>query len=427
MDTGSKSGVSPLPDEVYAGTLDCVHCGLCLTACPTYRATGKETSSPRGRIYLMRGVAEGRIELGPLVASEARLCLGCRACETACPAGVEYGSLLEATRTTLASQRIAWGWSQRVERWILREIVPRPRRLGLVLTGLAVVQRLGLDRLAKWVLPRRFGQIASQAPPIPPRARRARLPSRIAAQGERRGRVAFFEGCVMPEIFGDINRATVELLSRQGFEVWVPSDQVCCGALQAHAGDAELANQLGERNAGVFGELEVDAVITNSAGCGAVLHEAPKRIGTGAERLGSLVRDVTQFLADVGMRGPLERVEKRTCYDDPCHLVHGQGVADAPRQLLEAIPGLELVSHEDPTSCCGAAGTYNLTQPAMSQEVLDRKIDALLKAKPEAVATGNPGCLMQLATGFRQRGEEIRVVHPVELLLQACPGSARGD
>jgi len=427
MNAESKRRDSPLSDAVYGGTLDCVHCGLCLTSCPTYRVTGRETSSPRGRIYLMRGVAEGRIELGSLVASEARLCLGCRACETACPAGVEYGALLEATREALASQSVDWGWMQRLERWLLREVVPRPRRLRLALTGLAVVQRFGLDRLAKLVLPPRLRQIAAQAPRIPPRARRTRLPSRIAAQGEMRGRVAFFEGCVMPEIFGDVNRATVELLSRQGFEVWVPQDQVCCGALQAHAGDAEFASQLCERNAGVFGELGVDAVITNSAGCGATLREAPRRIGAGAERLGSLARDVTEFLADVGMRGPLQRVEKRVCYDDPCHLVHGQGVADAPRRLLEAIPGLELVPHADPTSCCGAAGTYNLTQPAMSQQVLDRKIDALLKAVPETVATGNPGCLMQLATGFRQRGEEIHVVHPVELLLQACTGSAERD
>lgn len=417
---GRHSGSPTLPDSVYKGTLDCVHCGLCLSSCPTYRVTGRENSSPRGRIYLMRGVAEGRIELASLVAAESRLCLGCRACETACPAGVEYGALLESTREAVAFYRVDWRWSQRIERWILRNVVPRPRRLAFAMTLLAGVQRLGLDRRVAPLLPSRLRTMVQQVPRIPSRVSRDRLPSRIAARGEIRGRVAFFEGCVMPEIFGDINRATVELLTRQGFEVWVPKGQGCCGALHAHAGDVECARGLAERNAEAFEGLDIDAVITNSAGCGAAIREAPNRIYNGAEHLASLTRDITEFLADVGMRGPLQRVETRVCYDDPCHLIHGQGVSAAPRRLLEAIPGLELVAHADPGGCCGAAGTYNLTQPEMSQQVLDRKIAALRSAAPDVVATGNPGCLMQIAGGLKQKGERIEVVHPVEILLQAC-------
>lgn len=424
----TRNDPSPLPDSVYRGTLDCVHCGLCLSSCPTYRATGRETSSPRGRIYLMRGVAEGRIELGSLLAYESRLCLGCRACETACPAGVEFGALLEQTREAVAANRVDWGWAQRLERWMLRELVPRRGRLRAAVTLLALVQRLDLDRLAAPLLPARLRDALALAPRVPQRASRARLPSHVAAHGEVRGRVAFFEGCLMPEVFGDVNRATVELLVRQGFDVFIPSDQGCCGALQAHAGDAEYAHRLAEHNARIFGALEVDALVTNSAGCGAAIREAPRWIGTPGESYAARARDVIEFLDAVGLRGPLERVEARVCYDDPCHLVHGQGVGAAPRRLLEAIPGLELLAHDDPTACCGAAGTYNLTQPLMSREVLTRKIDALLAAEPEFVASGNPGCLMQIAAGLAQRGAGVRTLHPVELLLQACrvPDESRG-
>lgn len=442
-----------LPDAVYQKSLDCVHCGLCLSSCPTYLATGRETSSPRGRIYLMRGVAEGRIAGGEVLAEEAYLCLGCRACETACPSGVDFGGMLELTRESVVAAGWRDGPAGTFERWILRQIVPRPARLRALVWMLEFVQRLRLDRLAMPFLPNRIRKAHAQMPEIPPaRARRA-LPAFTPAEGERRGQVAFFVGCVMPEIFGAVNRATVQVLAQNGFDVVVPANQGCCGALQAHSGDLETARQLARRNAEVFGggqhgpagsggpggpdqlddhatpsdsTSEFEALIVNSAGCGAAMREAPQWIGAEGQVYAGRVRDIAEFLDEVGFRPPrraaqmptdTESRELRVCYDDPCHLVHGQGVRDAPRRLLAQVPGLKLIDHFDPTACCGAAGIYNLTHPEMSQSVLERKLDSLEAARPDVIASGNPGCLMQLANGARQRGIKARIVHPVELLV----------
>ena len=391
-------------EALYPGTLDCVHCGLCLPVCPTYRLTGCETSSPRGRVYLMRGVAEGRIELGAAVAEEAYFCLGCRACETACPSGVRFGALLEATRAVVEQQGLRGGIEKRIESFALRRLVPSRRRLHWLLSALALVQRSGAGRLAQ-IAPRRLAQAYQLLPPVPPRAERRRLPRTIPAEGERRGRVALFEGCLMPELFGAVNAATARVLSRNGYEVVVPAGQGCCGALHLHAGDPEFAHELERANQAAF--EGVDAIIVNSAGCGAALR---------AGALGSRVRDVCEFLDEVGLVAEPPPRAGSVCYDDPCHLVHGQRVAAAPRRLLARVPGLTLVPHDDPTSCCGAAGIYNLSHPEASQAVLAPKLDALAAADPDWIATGNPGCLMQLAAGARARGLRARVVHPVELL-----------
>jgi glycolate oxidase iron-sulfur subunit len=395
--------VEPLA-SLYPGTLDCVHCGLCLSACPTYRETGRETSSPRGRVYLMRGVAEGRISLGEAVAEEAYLCLGCRACETACPSGVRFGALLEETRAAVEEAGLRGGFAKRIETLALRRVLPHPRRLALAVRALALAQRLGAGRLARF-LPRRLADAWRLLPEIPRASARRRLPRRIAAEGERRGRVALFEGCLMPELFGPANAATARVLARNGFEVVVPERQGCCGALHRHAGDPGFAAALEERNIAAF--EGVDAIVVNSAGCGAALREGA---------LASRVRDVCEFLDAAGLVSEPPRRDGTLCYDDPCHLVHGQGIADAPRRLLARVPGLRLVAHDDPASCCGAAGIYNLTHPEMSRAVLERKMKALAAADPDWIASGNPGCLMQLAAGARARGLRARVVHPVELL-----------
>jgi len=255
---------------------------------------------------------------------------------------------------------------------------------------------------------------------VPARAERRRPPARIPARGERRGSVGFFVGCVMPELFGDVNAATLRVLAHNGFDVVVPSAQGCCGALQAHAGDEATAAALARANVAAFAAFPgLDAVILNSAGCGAALRDAAHWLPGEAAPLAASVRDVSEFLAEVGLRPPGGRVEARVCYDDPCHLVHGQRVASAPRELLRAIPGIELVEHAEPAACCGAAGTYNLTHPEMSRAVLARKLDALEAAAPDVVATGNPGCLMQLRAGLRERGLAMRVEHPVTLLDSA--------
>ncbi len=390
--------------SLYPGTLDCVHCGLCLSACPTYRETGRETSSPRGRVYLMRAVAEGRIPLGAAVAEEAYLCLGCRACETACPSGVRFGALLEETRAAVEEAGLRVGLAKRLETFALRRVLPHPRRLGLAVGAVALAQRLGAGRLAR-LLPQRLADTWQLLPAIPPRAARRRLPRRIPAEGERRGRVALFEGCLMPELFGPVNAATARVLARNGFEVVVPEGQGCCGALHRHAGDPGFAAGLEAKNVAAF--EGVDAIVVNSAGCGAALREGA---------LAPRVRDVCELLDAEGLVAEPPRCDGTLCYDDPCHLVHAQGIGDAPRRLLARVPGLRLVPHDDPASCCGAAGIYNLTHPEMSRAVLARKLNALAAADPDWIASGNPGCLMQLAAGARGRGLRARVVHPVELL-----------
>ena len=416
-----------LDADLYEGTLDCVHCGLCLNTCPTYRATGNETSSPRGRVYLMRGVAEGTIELGDLVADELHLCLGCRACETACPSGVQYGAMLEHGREAVAKARLRRGLAPRIERFALRHVVPQPKRLRWLVNALRFVQSLGLARLLGPLLPARLRDAEAMLPEIPSAAERRRLPPFTPAMGERRGRVALLEGCVMAELFGSVNRATVRVLAQNGYDVFVPEEQACCGALLAHSGDLDAARELARRNVAAFasGEAEpFDAVVTNSAGCGAALREVDHWLPVEGGALADRVRDVCEWLDSVGLRPPSGRVEARVAYDDPCHLVHAQRVADAPRRLLSAIPGLELVVHRDASTCCGAAGTYNLLQPEMSGLVLDEKMASLAESAPEMVATGNPGCMLQLRAGAEARGLPLRVVHPIELLDAAYGGES---
>ncbi|HJO23874.1 MAG: heterodisulfide reductase-related iron-sulfur binding cluster [Myxococcota bacterium] len=402
--------------EILRYSLDCVHCGLCLSSCPTYRATGCEQSSPRGRIYLFRNASEGRLAL-EAVAEEAGLCLGCRACETACPSGVQFGRMLELVRADVAAAGLRRDLPARLERFMLRSVVARPRRLRALFDALRAFQGVRLDRLLRRLLPERFEELFSLLPPVPPRRQRRALPERISAKGSRRGTVGLFTGCVMSEFYADVNASTARVLTRNGFDVVVPQGQGCCGALHAHAGDETFAGRLGRANAGVFGD--VAAVIVNSAGCGAELRELPNRIGAEGDDLAGRIRDVCEFLDEVGLREPLGRLDARVCYDDPCHLVHGQRVSEAPRRLLQQIPGLTLLEHAEASACCGAAGTYNLTKPRMSGVVRDRKLDALEAAAPDVIATGNPGCLIQLRAGVLSRGLPARVVHPVTLLEEA--------
>lgn len=284
---------------------------------------------------------------------------------------------------------------------------------------LRAVQRLRLDRAVLPLLPKALRELHSAMPVVPPAQERRKLPALIPAIGEKRGRVGFLVGCVMPELFGAVNAATVRVLARNGFEVVVPTSQGCCGALHAHSGDLAFARELAERNIAAFGDAEVDVVVTNSAGCGAALREVGEWLPGRGEAFAASVRDVAEFLDSQGLREPDLRIDARVCYDDPCHLIHGQRVEAAPRRLLAAIPGLELVPHADPGDCCGAAGIYNLTHRDMSLAVLERKLDALVAVDPDFIATGNPGCLMQLRNGVRGAGLAAEVVHPVELLDRA--------
>ncbi len=420
-------------EAIYEKSLDCVHCGLCLSSCPTYVATGRESSSPRGRVYLLRGVAEEKISLEGLAAEEAFRCAGCRACETACPSAVKYGALLELAREEVSARGLRRGFAARVERFVLRWIVPYRGRLRVLVGLLGSVQRRGLDRVVASWLPEGLRYAHGLMPQIPSRNERRPLPVATPAVGERRGRVAFLAGCVMHEIFPDVNRATVRVLAQNGFDVVVPEGQGCCGALQAHSGDGETARRLARRNAEAFDDPSIDALVVNSAGCSTALREIETWIGEDGRVLAEKVRDACEFLDEVGLRLPESLPDaspRRIAYDDPCHLVHTQGVASAPRRLLEVIPGVELVAHADSDRCCGAAGIYNLTQPELSQQILSEKMDALEKVAPDCIATGNPGCMMQIARGVRERGLCAEVKHPIELLdalYDASSGAGRAS
>lgn len=419
---------APLADDaretiaIHTRSLDCVHCGLCLPVCPTYRETGREASSPRGRIYLARGVAEGLLPLGESVSREMDLCLGCRACETACPSGVQFGALLEEMRTQARRRGLHEGLSKRIETLALRAVVPYPARLRTIVSLLGAAQALRLDQLALQLAPKGLRDRAALLPRVPRRADRRRLPPLVPAQGERRGRVGLFVGCIMPELFGAASHATVRVLARSGFDVVVAAGQGCCGALHAHSGDAETARALARRNVAAFEEAGVDLVVVDSAGCGAALREVGRWLPGTGEGLARKVRDVCEFLDSAGLRPAPNRVDLRVCYDDPCHLVHGQRIEAAPRRLLSQIEGVTLLPFDDPSSCCGAAGIYNLTHPQMSMAVLDRKMHAIAAVDPDVIATGNPGCLLQLRAGAARHGLRAQVLHPIEIVDRAHGG-----
>ena len=405
----------------YEKTLDCVHCGLCLPVCPTYQETGRESSSPRGRIHMMRGVAEGKLPLAGRVTEEMHFCLACRACESACPAGVEYGQLVTTMRAEIDRVGARSRLARFVTRFALRRVVGVTAVLRALSALLRAYQRTGLQTLVQRT------RVLSLLPGLD-RAERSlprlpdphRPPLVVPAQGPRRGRVALFSGCVMPEFFGPANEATVEVLVRNGFEVEIPRGQVCCGALHLHSGDPDGAQRLHARNRRAFHAGEVDAVIVNAAGCSAALRER-------GDDLAALVRDVSEFLVDAGLRPPTGRLQLRIAYDDPCHLLHGQRISAQPRELLRAIPGAQVFDLPGASDCCGAAGIYSLTHPETSRALLARKLSAIRETAPDVVATGNPGCLLQIGGGAREAGLAVEVCHPVELLARAYRGSGASD
>ncbi|MCA8943432.1 MAG: (Fe-S)-binding protein [Planctomycetes bacterium] len=396
----------------YARSLDCVHCGLCIESCPTYTLLGRETDSPRGRIYLMRALAEERIEDPTAVRGPLDRCLGCRACETVCPSGVRYGQLLETVRAELPRPR---GVGARVRRALLVHLVAEPARLRLAFTLARFAERVGLRALARTIgiLPRRADRLV---PEVPPGEQRRPLTGVHRPDGAVRGRVQLFTGCVMEQVFGDINRATRDLLVANGFEVEVPAGQVCCGALHRHDGLADAADRLLAANIAAF---RGDApIVHNSAGCGAALSEyGEHRESDDAREFSSRCRDVTEFLAEVGLIAEPAPFPRRVAYDAPCHLSHAQGVRQQPIDLLRRVPGLELVEHAGRETCCGSAGIYNLLQPDIAERIGAAKAEALVGSGAEVVATGNPGCMMQIRAHLAARGAAIRTLHPVALLL----------
>ena len=399
--------------------LDCIHCGLCLSSCPTYRVLGSEMDSPRGRIYLMRAFDEGRAKITDSFVEHMFRCLDCRACETACPSGVHFGHMMEEMRGTIVEQQPAH-W---ITRLVLRHIFPYPWRFQLVSRMLQLYRTIGVQSLVRstGLLERIAPRMAAAEALMPDLEieRGVPLNSRYGAEGQKRGTVAFFAGCVMNSMMGAINRASVRLLTAAGYDVIVPPNQICCGALANHAGLRETAKNMARTNIAAFPEEKLDAIIINAAGCGAMLKEYHVLID-GAGEFSAKVKDITEFLVSTRISERLKKpVERRVGYDDPCHLIHGQGIKVEPRKLLKAIPGIMLVEVEGADQCCGSAGIYNITQNELSMEILDRKMEKIQKANIEVLATGNPGCMFQFRYGAKKFGMNLEVVHPVELLARS--------
>jgi glycolate oxidase iron-sulfur subunit len=395
----------------------CVHCGICLPACPTYRVLGEEMDSPRGRLYLMRAVAEGRLAPTETYRHHLDLCLGCRACETACPAGVKFGALLETARADLQAQpRPA---SDRLLSRLLFGVFPEPARLGAALGLARLYRRSGLQAaVRRGGALRRFPRLAALDALLDRVPEAAPPPEYLPARGRSRGRVGVLTGCVQRHLFGDVGRATTRLLALAGWDVVVPRAQGCCGALELHAGQVATFRERAAALAAAF-PADLDWIVTDAAGCGSAIREYGHWLpGSAAARLGARARDVTELLVEADL--PLSPLRVTVTYHDACHLAHGQQVRSAPRELLRRIPGLTLVELRDSELCCGSAGVYNILQPEMADRLLELKLARIAETGAPIVAAGNPGCLMQIARGARARGLNLELVHPVTLLARSA-------
>ncbi len=393
---------------------ECVHCGLCLPACPTYLELGTEMDSPRGRIYLIHALERGELEPRAAVLRHLDLCLGCRACETACPSGVPYGQLLEETRARLWPQS-GMRLAQLRTRFALT-LFPYPHRLAAALWPARMAQRLGLWPVLQRVLP--------WARLLPALQKPRPLPAEIPPIGNERYRAGLVTGCVQSVLFAGVAQATARVLSRHGCRVHVPPRQGCCGALHLHSGARERARAMARALIDAF-PADLDAILVTAAGCGAAMKEYGELLGSDpayagrAARFAAAVRDATEFLAALQLEPPQRAVRARVAYHDACHLAHAQGVRDGPRALLRAIPELDLVEMPEADLCCGSAGTYNLVQPEMARRLLRRKIAHIAATGADCIAVANPGCALQIGMGLRAARLRIRVAHPVELLEEA--------
>jgi glycolate oxidase iron-sulfur subunit len=410
---------------------DCIHCGLCTASCPTYIETGDENDSPRGRIYLMRAAADGRLEVGRDVRKHLDLCLDCRACESACPSGVRYGRIIEPFKVALQRSAPATEKASLLRRMILHHLFPYSGRVKAALAPARLLQRFGLLERAERhgltrLLPPTLRRMQVMLPTLKPNAP---LPEVLSPIGPRRARVALFLGCVADALYPETNAATARVLRQNGCEVVIPRGQACCGAIHYHSGVEEPALELARRNLAAFDPDRYDAIIVNAAGCGAMLkdypHLLPAADHAAAERFTAKVRDISEFLFTLGPIAPRHPVPLKVTYHDACHLCHGQQIRVQPRQLLAMIPGLELVPLEESEICCGAAGTYNLTQPEMSERLGRRKADHIAATGARMVVTGNVGCILQIARQLKERGSPIEVAHPVDLLDRAYRGTDR--
>ncbi len=425
------------PDIDYELILDCVHCGLCTAACPTYVENGLEADSPRGRIYLMRNVIDGRLPLDNEVKGHLDLCLNCRACETACPSGVQYGKLIEPFREYMA--KLEPGRATKplgfLQRWMLFHIFPSRFRTRLALMPARLAQWTGLDWLARKsglmrLLPRQVRVMHSMLPAL--KKHHGSLPEFLPAEGPRRARVGLFLGCVADAIYPESQVATARVLQKNGCDVYIPRSQQCCGALHYHSAMEEPARELAAQNLTAFGFTgpkldDLDAVIINAAGCGAMIKDYGHLMhhtadAEAAKKFVAKSKDITEFLVELGPIKPTHPLKIRATYHDACHLRHAQQIASPPRKLLEMIPGLELVALPESEICCGAAGSYNLTQPEMATRLGDRKAAKIQETGAQAVLMGNVGCLLQVARHLKVVAPDVWVAHTIDALWASYSG-----
>jgi glycolate oxidase iron-sulfur subunit len=417
----------------YERALDCVHCGLCLPVCPTYRLPGKESASPRGRIYLMRAFAEKRLDESPESIAEIDGCLVCRACETVCPSGVQFGEMMELTRDLLEPTSARGRFARAVKRGFFRFVLASPRRVRLLATLLRLYRESGLRFALRklgvlHLLGSDFVRRDDLLPRIPPRAERVAPPVVTPARGPRRARVGFLVGCIAHEVLPGANRASIEVLAENGCDVVCPKSRPCCGALPMHFGDLEAARRLARTTIDAFDDPAagaLDVVVVSSAGCGSAMKDYQRLLehdpayAEKAKRFSARLKDWNEFLAALPLQPPPRRLELRVAYSEPCHLVHAQRISAAPKALLQAIPGVQLVPFSGSDSCCGAAGLYSVTQPEQSVALLDAKMEQLAAARPDVIVTANPGCHLQLMSGAADRLPQVEVLHVAELLARA--------
>jgi len=426
---GSPYAGSPILDIITEKQLKtCVHCGLCLSYCPTYKATGLEADSPRGRVYQIRGLASGEIpQDDPDLRLHLGLCLGCRACETACPSAVPYGALLEAARAQLKPTSET---ERALRKATLGFLFMQPWAMQTAGFGLRLYQKSGLRKLVQRsgllkILPGKLNEKEQMLPDAQGGLLKAKLPHVTPAHSPTRYRVAFLTGCIQDELFRGTNAATVSVLARNGCEVVLPTQQHCCGALHAHVGERDNARVLARQNIEAFEATGADYYVVNASGCGAtlkeyhhLLHDDPA-YAERAARFVDKMRDFGELLVEIGFTPPLGTYHARVTYQDACHMKHGQKVFNQPRQLIKALPGVELVEMKDSDWCCGSAGIYNVLQPVMANEVLSWKTENIKNTYAEIVVASNPGCAIQIAYGMNKAGRPVEVLHLAELLERA--------
>lgn len=409
----------------------CVHCGFCLPACPTYVLWGEEMDSPRGRIYLMKMASEGGTAMTPSFVEHIDKCLGCMSCMTACPSGVDYGKLIEATRAQVERHHPR-STSEQSQRKMIFSLFPNVGKLRAMRPLLQFYQRSGLQSLVRStgilkLFPKHMETMEALLPKLGDHQEVAEI---TPAQGQKRARVGVMLGCVQREFLSEINAATVRVLAAEGCEVVAPKQQGCCGALLIHAGEDAPAMELAKKMIDVFEQANVDVIITNAGGCGSNVREYGHQLrddsqyAERAKKFSAKCRDITEFLAELGPRAARLPLNVRVAYHDSCHLQHAQKVRVQPRQMLGAIPGAQILDIAEAPLCCGSAGIYNMVQPETAQTLGDRKADWIVPLKADFVATGNPGCLIQLQQALERKGEKTKVVHTVQVIDASIRGSA---